>query len=95
MSLDICFYCDFCGMPLTKMMLKDPEGRYGETPCSNIYFTKELNTKRLFPHLCENCATKIDRVLVFAKDEWLKQIDISDRNSKINAARRELLGTKG
>lgn len=93
MSVQIC--CDFCGMPLPKIMLENPEGSWGEIPCSNIYFTKELNTKELFPYLCENCATKIDQVLVFAKDEWLKQIDISDRNSKINAARRELLGTKG
>lgn len=95
MSLDICFYCDFCGMPLTKIMLKDPEGRYGETPCSNIYFTKELNTKKLFPHLCENCAMKLDDALKYARGEWIKQLNISSRNAEINKERREKLGTKG
>lgn len=84
MSVKIC--CDFCDKPL----VIDEEKLIFKT-----YTTKELNTKKMFPNLCENCASKIDQVLVFAKDEWLKQIDISDRNSKINAARRELLGTKG
>lgn len=93
MSVELC--CDFCGRPLPKIMLEIQGAGFGGSAHANIYFTKELNTKRLFPHLCENCASKIDQVLVFAKDEWLKQIDISDRNSKINAARRELLGTKG
>lgn len=92
--MSIKFCCDFCGMPLIGYNGIYVNYKTNELD-TNIYFTKELNTKRLFPHLCENCASKIDQVLVFAKDEWLKQIDISDRNSKINAARRELLGTKG
>lgn len=93
MSVELC--CDFCGKPLPKIMVETQGVGFCGSANVNIYFTKELNTKQLFPHLCENCASKIDQVLVFAKDEWLKQIDISDRNSKINAARRELLGTKG
>lgn len=93
MSVELC--CDFCGKPIPKIMVETQGAVFCGSANVNIYFTKELNTKRLFPHLCENCASKIDQVLVFAKDEWLKQIDISDRNSKINAARRELLGTKG
>lgn len=87
--MSIKFCCDFCDKPLPET------GVYDAIPYVKFYKTKELNTTKIFPNLCENCASKIDQVLVFAKDEWLKQIDISDRNSKINAARRELLGTKG
>lgn len=50
--------------------------------------------RKLFPYLCESCAEKIDRVVDLTKDQWLKQIDILDRNSKINEARKGLLGTK-
>lgn len=57
--------------------------------------THTVNICSLFPYLCESCAEKIDRVVDLAKDQWLKQIDILDRNSKINEARKGLLGTKG
>lgn len=93
MSVELC--CDFCGKPLPKIMAEIQGAGFCGSANVNIYFTKELNTKQLFPHLCENCASKIDQVLVFAKYEWLKQIDISDRNAEINKERREKLGTKG
>lgn len=57
--------------------------------------TLEVNTTKLFPHLCKSCASKIDMAVLLAKQEWLKQIDISDRNSRINTLRRNALGTKG
>ena len=89
MSVRIC--CDFCDKPLSL--------ETGEGGCLagtlRYFYTHEVNTHKLFPHLCESCALKIDEAVCLAKNEWLKQIDISDRNSRINAARRELLGTKG
>ena len=87
MSIQFC--CDFCDKPLPEI------GLYDEIPCIKFYRTKELNTTKIFPNLCENCASKIDQVLVFAKDEWIKQLNISSRNAEINKERREKLGTKG
>ena len=80
--------CDVCERPIPI------EARWPEDFLQNGY-TRDVNTRKLFPHLCKSCASKIDEAVSLAKDEWLKQIDISDRNSRINAARRELLGTKG
>lgn len=66
-----------------------------DRPISILYRTKEVNTRKLFPDLCESCASKIDQAVAVAKEQWLKQIDISSRNAAINSARREALGTKG
>ena len=93
MSIELC--CDFCGRPLPKIMVETKGAGFGGSAHANIYFTKELNTKRLFPHLCENCASKLDDVLKYARGEWIKQLNISSRNAEINKDRREKLGTKG
>lgn len=82
MSVKVC--CDFCDKPL-----KYIDGRFV------LYYTKELNTRKLLPHLCEKCAKGLDQMVSLAKDEWLKQIDISVRNGMINEERREKLGTNG
>lgn len=88
----IAYVCDFCERPLRISTLYTDHGAVDHI---DNYRTHELYTRQLFPHLCRDCANKLDCVLSFAKDEWLKQIDILDRNSRINAARKELLGTKG
>ena len=93
MSVELC--CDFCGRPLPKIMVEIQGAGFGGSAHANIYFTKELNTKRLFPHLCENCAMKLDDALKYARGEWIKQLNISSKNSEINKERREKLGTKG
>ena len=93
MSVELC--CDFCGRPLPKIMVEIQGDGFGESAHANIYFTKELNTKRLYPHLCENCAMKLDEALKYARGEWIKQLNISSRNAEINKERREKLGTKG
>lgn len=90
MSVRIC--CDFCETPL-KIEMVDTE--YGPVEALKTARTKNVNTRRLFNHLCEDCAFKLDEVVRLAKDEWVKQIDISSRNAAINSARREALGTKG
>lgn len=43
--------CDFCDRPLE---LED--GRYV------IYRTKQINTRKLLPHLCKTCAEKLDDI---------------------------------
>ena len=87
--MSIKFCCDFCGKPLPEI------GLYDEIPCIKFYRTKELNTTMIFPNLCENCATKLDEALKYARGEWIKQLNISSRNAEINKYRRDKLGTKG
>jgi hypothetical protein len=84
--------CDFCGRAL-KIMTIDTEN--GPVEALEAFRTKNVNTRRLYHHLCEHCATGLDEVVRLAKEEWIKQIDISSRNAAINSARREALGTKG
>lgn len=55
--------CDFCDKPL----VIDEEKLIFKT-----YTTKELNTKKMFPNLCENCAMKLDDALRYARGEWAK-----------------------
>ena len=76
--------CDFCDRPLE---LED--GRYV------IYRTKQINTRKLFPHLCKTCAEKLDDILLESKTRLMSQAEIADRVTKINQERREKLGTKG
>ena len=87
--MSIKFCCDFCDKPLPEI------GLYDEIPCIKFYRTKELNTAKIFPNLCENCATKLDETLKYARGEWIKQLNISYRNAEINKERRDKLGTKG
>ena len=87
MSIKIC--CDFCDKPLE--IVEEADG----LDYIEYYYTKELNTRKIFPNLCESCATKLDEALKYAKGEWIKQLNISSRNAEINKERREKLWTKG
>ena len=77
--MSIKFCCDFCDKPL---------------PETGVYDAIPYTTK-IFPNLCENCATKLDDALRYARGEWIKQLNISSRNAEINKDRRDKLGTKG
>lgn len=76
--------CDFCDKPLE---LED--GRYV------IYHTKQLNTRKIFKHLCKNCADKLDMVIKLTEDATRERCQDFGHWKKINKARREQLGTKG
>ena len=90
MALKVC--CDFCGRALE---IETVDTEYGPVETLRAARTKNVNTRRLYRHLCEDCAFKLDEVVRIAKEEWSKEIDISSRNAAINSARREALGTKG
>ena len=81
--------CDFCDKPLEIVE------EAGGIDYIKYYFTKELNTTKIFSNLCENCATKLDETLKYAMGEWIKQLNMSSRNAEINKERREKLRTKG
>ena len=96
MSIKIC--CDFCDKPLEIVDDVDVVDRVEGFYYAKYYVTKttkELNTTKIFPNLCENCAMKLDDALKYARGEWIKQLNISSRNAEINKDRREKLGTKG
>lgn len=78
-------YCDFCEKPI-------PED---ENDNVHLQFTKEVNTKDMYRHLCKNCAEKLDKVMLCCKKKWLDEGDKVAQIAERNAARRELLGTKG
>jgi hypothetical protein len=78
--------CDFCDRPLEL----DECGRHV------FYFTKRLNTRDRFRHLCKSCAEKLDMVIELAEDDTRERLNRYGWHwSKLNKARRERLGTKG
>ena len=76
--------CDFCDKPLE---LED--GRYV------IYHTKQLNTRKIFKHLCKNCADKLDIVIKLTEDATRERCLYIGHWKKINEERCEQLGMKG
>lgn len=74
--------CDFCDKPL-----EYDGSRYV------IYRTKQLDTKSILPHLCKSCAEKLDNI--FARLYVPERMDLLEKATELNKARRERLGTKG
>ena len=85
--------CDCCGEPLPVETVHSIDGKTIDNV--RLFTTKEWDTKTLFPHLCENCASKIDMALWKVKSEAIAERLINNRNRKLNAERRERLGTNG
>lgn len=78
--------CDFCNRPLEFDLER---GSYV------LYRTKQIDTRKLLPHLCKTCAEKLDDILIESRTRLMSQAEIADRVTKINQERREKLGTKG
>ena len=74
--------CDFCDKPL-----EYDGSRYV------IYRTKQLDTKSILPYLCKSCAEKLDNI--FARLYVPERMDLLEKATELNKARRERLGTKG
>ena len=74
--------CDFCDKPL-----EYDGSRYV------IYRTKQLDTRSVLPHLCKSCAEKLDDI--FARLYVPERMDLLEKATELNKARRERLGTKG
>lgn len=85
-------FCDFCEKPIPEMtMVLDGN----EVPCVDLAITKEWDTRSLFPHLCKSCADKIDNALLKMKTGMTHKKELAVKYAKINAERKERLGTKG
>ena len=78
--------CDFCDRPLEFNL---------ERKSYVLYRTKQIDTRKLLPHLCKTCAEKLDDILLESRKIFMSQAEIADRVMKLNKERREKLGTKG
>ena len=78
--------CDFCDRPLEFNL---------ERKSYVFYRTKQIDTRKLLPHLCKTCAEKLDDILLESKEIFMNRAEIADRAMKLNKERREKLGTKG
>ena len=85
--------CDICGKELEKKLTQDASGGVCEVAVS--YKTVFWNTDDIFPHLCLNCANKLDRALEKQQNELVKLTTEAEKRVRLNKARRERLGTKG
>ena len=77
-------YCDFCEQPMA-----DENGNV------QLHITRTIDTRKLFPHLCERCASKIDTAVEFDRKQHTKKSELAARMAKLNAERRARLETKG
>lgn len=78
--------CDFCDKPLE---FDQEHGSYV------LYRTKQIDTRKLLPHLCKTCAEKLDDILIESRTRLMSRAEIIKRVTKLNRERREKLGTKG
>ena len=86
MAIKAC--CDFCERPLSSGDYNGKEYAYFER-------AKDPSVRKMFPMLCEKCTKNLDMVITKVRENWVKEIDISSRNSLINSARRAATGSKG
>lgn len=78
-------FCDFCELPM-------PEDADNNV---KLFITKEIETRKLYPHLCERCATKIDAAVRFNRKLCVSKSELAAKMAKINDERKERLRTKG
>lgn len=83
--IEMSVYCDFCNQ---RMPVVDGHN-------VKLFKTKEINTKKLFPHLCERCANKMDEAIRFNRGRMVSKSELSARMAKINEERRKKLNSKG
>lgn len=82
--MSVTIVCDFCNKPLE---LED--GRY------TFYRTKKINTRKIYPYLCKDCAEKLDDLFEAYEARIGTRREIIERYRKLNQERREKIGTKG
>ena len=87
------YCCDWCDKQLPVTITG--EDGVDKKITAELYFPREINVRKYFPHLCESCARKIDNLVRLSRDSYFGAASVMDRYSEINKARREQLGTKG
>ena len=100
--------CTVCGRPIVTKLMKDNKvadtlddldelSTYDDDLIETIGMcrTKVWNTRKLFPCLCEGCASAIDQALLLMKTEMMERERLLIRNKALNEKRKKELGTKG
>ena len=85
-------FCDVCGVELTTFKVTD-DGE--ELQIHSVYTTKNADTKKIFPHLCERCASKLDYLFEKLKEQENERINMISRRWEINKRRKKIFNTKG
>ena len=71
--------CDVCGKELPCKTLNTP---YGTVEVVKTAKTEVWNTSRVLPHLCKECALKIDNALLSAKIQIMLEIETAVQKAK-------------
>ena len=82
--MSVAIICDFCNKSL-----EFEDGRY------IFYQTKKINTRKIYPYLCKDCAEKLDGLSEAYEARTGTRKEIIERYRKLNQERREKIGTKG
>lgn len=85
--------CDVCGRPFRQHERCRDQAK--EVTVTGFSRTKEWDTRKLFPHLCEGCAAKIDLALATCKEGMTTRGILLERYHELNEERKERLGTNG
>ena len=81
--LKVC--CDICERP---MVVED-----GNT--IKLFRTREIDTRKLYPNMCENCSNKIDEAVRYDRNRYMRKSEILARMNRLNKERKERLRTEG
>ena len=80
--------CDFCDQPLPVETIEGLD-------CAKYYVTKEWDTRKRFPCLCERCATKLDQAFSDMKNGMTHRRQLLIKFKQVNDERRKRLATDG
>lgn len=81
--------CDFCERPLPVEIEDADKNTYNV----RISRTSQVDTRKMFPHLCDKCATNIDNIFITVACQQARKKDLIRRYARINEERKEKLGT--
>lgn len=87
------YCCDWCDKQLPVTITG--EGTENKKITAELYFPREVDVHKFFPHLCKSCARKIDIVVGLSQERGYRKADILERYARVNEERRRKLGTKG
>ena len=89
-------FCDICGKSLTETV--STVTGLGEEifyQKHKVYTTLKCDTKKIFPHLCDCCAEKLDYMFEKLEEREKKKFDFIKQRQLINLERRKRFNTKG
>ena len=86
------YCCDWCDKQLPVTIKGEGDNK---TMTAELFYPREVNVRKYFPHLCQSCAMKIDTVIGLSHARVLMNSDVLNTYVDLNRERREKLRTKG